>query len=394
MSINSVEKFNINSDGLNLYKTYNWIEQKFSPALEEALQEFWKLSFEFKLICVGENYNFFTFGSEYFVTRIKISKENQFSVRLSKEVVQILLDSTLGCNPNFEFEKITELEAKMLTAFNNLIYTKFSQYMLKEDEKKDISGECHLAFLINCGFDEQVKIIVSIPSSYLNFEEVFPSQDRFGLGDFANTKALTNLYVGSASLPLNDIKTLEKEDIIVLENSNINNMVLKFEDNEIGFKVSPDPSLIINFDDDNGSKNMSKSENIWDNIQVDISAEFEKVKISLGEIKQISEGLVVDMGSVYDNQVDLKVENKVIARGELVIINDRYGVRVNEIFEDENKPSKDISYEDISDLNENSNENEEQISNEETVSQNSEEQTNNETEEFDYNDFEVDDENI
>ena len=40
---------------------------------------------------------------------------------------------------------------------------------------------------------------------------------------------------------------------------------------------------------------MSKSDNIWDNILVDISAEFEGVKISLGEIKQISEGLVVDI---------------------------------------------------------------------------------------------------
>ena len=261
MSINSVEKFNISENGLNLYKTYNWFEKNFSPALEEALQEFWKLGFEFKLLSIGENYNFFTIGSEYFVTRIKLSKENQFSVRLSKEVVQILLDSVLGYNPDFEFEKITELEAKILTAFNNLIYTKFSQYMLKEEEKKDIHGECYLAFLINCGFDEQVKIIISIPSSYLNYEEVFPSHDKFGLEDFANTQALTNLYIGSTSLPLNDIKTLEKEDIIVLENSNINNMTLKFEDNEIGFKVSPDPSLIINFDDDNGSKNMSKSEN-------------------------------------------------------------------------------------------------------------------------------------
>ena len=101
------------------------------------------------------------------------------------------------------------------------------------------------------------------------------------------------------------------------------------------------------------------------------------------------------MGSVYDNKVDLKVENKVIAKGGLVIINDRYGVRIDEIFEDENKSSKETSYEDTLESDESPNEEEdEQITNEQTDSQNPEEQENNESEEFNYNDFEVDDENI
>ena len=43
----------------------------------------------------------------------------------------------------------------------------------------------------------------------------------------------------------------------------------------------------------------------------------------------------MDIGSVYDNKIDLKVEDKIVASGELVIINDRYGVRVNEIFTEE-----------------------------------------------------------
>jgi hypothetical protein len=49
----------------------------------------------------------------------------------------------------------------------------------------------------------------------------------------------------------------------------------------------------------------------------------------------------VDVGSVYDNRIDLKVEDKIIASGELVIINDRYGVKINEIFtEEKNKASE------------------------------------------------------
>ena len=47
--------------------------------------------------------------------------------------------------------------------------------------------------------------------------------------------------------------------------------------------------------------------NLWDSIQVDMSAEFDKVKLSLGELKSIEEGLIVDLCSVYDNKISLKV---------------------------------------------------------------------------------------
>ena len=389
MNTTGVEKINSENYGLNLYKTFNWFETNFSANIESALQEFWGLSFEYKLLSIGTDNNFFFSGSEYFATRIKLSKEQQFTVRLSKEAVRVLLDSTLGFNPNFEFEKITELEAKILTEFNNLIYQKCSESLLKSDDINDIEGETFLAFMINCGMEEQIKIILSIPNAFLNYQEVFPSDERFALEDFPSTKAEIDLYIGSTSLPLSDIKNIEKEDIIVLENSNINSMTLNFENKEIGFKVSPDPSLIISFDNDNGSKNMSNTTNIWDNIQVDISAEFQKVKISLGEIKQISEGLVVDMGSVYDNKVDLKVENRVIAKGELVIINDRYGVKIDEIIDDK---SDNIRVEETSVNQESEKEEpqEEYIANEAS----SEAAPAENSEDFDYKDFDVDDENI
>ena len=41
--------------------------------------------------------------------------------------------------------------------------------------------------------------------------------------------------------------------------------------------------------------------------------------------------MVVDLTSIYDNKVTLSVEDKPIARGELVIVNDRYGVKIDEV---------------------------------------------------------------
>jgi len=128
---------------------------------------------------------------------------------------------------------------------------------------------------------------------------------------------------------------LEDGDVLVLENSDINEMAVVLAENEYGFRINPDPSLIISVDNNGGNEmeeeTSAKSQNMWDSILVDIVAEFDNVKLTLGELKQISEGLVIDVGSVYDNKIKLRVENQVVATGELVILNDRYGVRIDSV---------------------------------------------------------------
>ena len=41
--------------------------------------------------------------------------------------------------------------------------------------------------------------------------------------------------------------------------------------------------------------------------------------------------MVVDLVSIYNNRVTLTVEDKPIASGELVIVNDKYGVKITEV---------------------------------------------------------------
>ena len=74
------------------------------------------------------------------------------------------------------------------------------------------------------------------------------------------------------------------------------------------------------------------------------------------------------MCSVYDNKVSLKVGGKIVALGDLVIINDRFGVKIEKVNDTTSSPSNPAS---------------EENSIEET------ENGNNQTEDFDYSDFEV-----
>ena len=110
---------------------------------------------------------------------------------------------------------------------------------------------------------------------------------------------------------------------------------------ETKFNVKPDASLIFNIDNDedeneNTYEEVIMEKNLWDDIQIEVNAEFEKIKMTIGELKQITQGQIVDLGSVFDNEIFLYVENKKVAKGELMIINDRYAVRLNEIINSNN----------------------------------------------------------
>ena len=169
-------------------------------------------------------------------------------------------------------------------------------------------------------------------------------------------------------------------------------MRIYYEEFENDFKINPNLGLMLPIDDDNGGNNMEQnvlSQNLWDNIQVEMGAEFDSVKITLGELKSIEEGLVLDLASVYDNRISLKVENRIIASGELVIINDRYGVRIDEVFSSEknNAPVHSQPSEQTSEITEHSAHAQAEP---EVMAQDAPQIE----EEFDYSDFELDEQDI
>ena len=147
-----------------------------------------------------------------------------------------------------------------------------------------------------------------------------------------------NLLLGTTTFPVADIKKLDVGDIVVFENSNSSEMTLSCYNIIKKFQVKPNTDIVEPYDTSGGdSMEDNTNINLWDSIQVDMAAEFDKVKITLGELKSIEEGLIVDLCSVYDNKVSLKVGGKTVAAGELVIINDRFGVRIEKV-SDSTKP--------------------------------------------------------
>lgn len=323
-----------------LLAEFSWFDSAFNNALQSASDDFLLGGLHFKLVSVSQNMNTLFQDDSYFVTKIKVDAKNEVYIRSSDKAVRVILERSLGPSKKaFQINQITELEAKLITAYNDNLYNFISSNFIPQQYDGTVKkfDTVHLTFMIKdnesgrCG-----KVIVSFPNTLISPQEIQLEEQKFSNDSFLGSLVEVNISVGTTSFTVKDLKSLEVEDIVVLDNSNIQLMNLRYMGYSKDFRIAPNPALIISVDN-GGEEEMASNmppANLWDSIQVEMGAEFDKVKISLGELKNIEDGLVVDIGSVYNNNITLKVEEKTIATGELVIVNDRYGVKINHIFAD------------------------------------------------------------
>lgn len=333
-----------------LYRQFGWFDDTFVPPVQEASDEFFDKGFEFKLVSISENMNVLTKSESFFVTKVQVGPRNDIFIRISQSAISVILDKILGkTNKRFDLSSISDLEAKIITSFNDYLYEKISGNINKENLTK-YPEEINMSYFVrNMSSDESARFVISVPKQMLNpltlAEPENPLNDRI----FKDALSEVNLHVGSTMFSVNDIKHISVGDIVVFENSNSHEMTLVCDNILQKFNLNPNEELIIPYDY-NGGDEMDNSQNItnlWDSLQVEMSAEFDKIKISLGELKDIQEGLVVDISSVYNNKVSLKVGNKIIAKGELVIINDRYGVKISNVTAEDIMAGAPVSIADV-----------------------------------------------
>lgn len=378
-----------------LYAQYNWFANAYSPIIQKSGDEFFLEGLQFILEGISKNINTLMDKDAYFVTKIRVDKQHEVFFRTSEKAVGIILDRAIGkANSRFNLNKLTDIEAKIITAFNDYTFNQISQYLIPAPPtlKRTNFDVVHLTFLVkDLDTNSVAKFIITLPDVLLKPESIVSQGDKFNYSDFATSTIETTIKIGTTKFKLIDIKNIDIDDIVVFDNSNTKHMILKFKNYEKEINLSPNLGLVIPCENDEGEENMSDNTNLWDSIEVEMNAQFDTVKITLGELKNIEEGLVVDLTSIYDNKVTLSVENKPIARGELVIVNDRYGVKIDEVLTITPDVNKEIpqhienNQQEFQDYSENNSDFNEQENNENMQS---------EEDEFDYSDFELEDEDI
>ena len=82
---------------------------------------------------------------------------------------------------------------------------------------------------------------------------------------------------------------------------------------------------------DESFESLSLDSDLLRNIPVTISVEVGTTSLPIKALMQLTQGSVVELDRLAGEALDLLVNNTLIAQGEIVLVNDRYGIRLTQI---------------------------------------------------------------
>ena len=76
---------------------------------------------------------------------------------------------------------------------------------------------------------------------------------------------------------------------------------------------------------------------VLQSIPVTISVEVGKTSLKIRDLLRLTQGSVVELERLAGEPLDLLVNNTVVAQGEVVLVNDRYGIRLTRVISAEER---------------------------------------------------------
>lgn len=66
-------------------------------------------------------------------------------------------------------------------------------------------------------------------------------------------------------------------------------------------------------------------------VPLDLSVELGRSRMSIQDLLNLSPGSVIELDKIAGEPLDILVNDRLIARGEAVVVNDKFGVRITDI---------------------------------------------------------------
>ena len=70
---------------------------------------------------------------------------------------------------------------------------------------------------------------------------------------------------------------------------------------------------------------------VLQNIPVTLTIEVGRATIKIRDLMRLTQGSVVELDRIAGEPLDLLVNNTVVAQGEVVLVNERYGIRLTRV---------------------------------------------------------------
>lgn len=90
---------------------------------------------------------------------------------------------------------------------------------------------------------------------------------------------------------------------------------------------------IENTEDQESTENLK----VLENIDVLLTVEVGRTEITIRDLLRLNEGSVVELDRLAGDPLDIMVNNTKIAKGEVVMVGERFGVRFGEIVDPEKR---------------------------------------------------------
>jgi flagellar motor switch protein FliN/FliY len=88
---------------------------------------------------------------------------------------------------------------------------------------------------------------------------------------------------------------------------------------------------VSNMSESNGSTLDKKNLDFILDIPLQVSVELGRTKLLVKDVLQLNQGAVIELTKLAGEPLDIFVNSKLVARGEAVVINEKFGVRLVDI---------------------------------------------------------------
>src|SRR5689334_6684195 len=94
--------------------------------------------------------------------------------------------------------------------------------------------------------------------------------------------------------------------------------------------VVPRQSGPVTADSDDASRSAADLEAVFD-VPVQVSAVLGRARMDVGELLKLGPGAVLELDRKVGEAIDIYINNRLVARGEVVLVEDKLGVTMTEI---------------------------------------------------------------
>lgn len=90
-------------------------------------------------------------------------------------------------------------------------------------------------------------------------------------------------------------------------------------------------------DTDAPSRDTPESLRLLENIGVKLTVEVGRTELTIRDLLRLAEGSIIELDRLAGDPLDVLVNGTAIAKGEVVVVGERFGIRIGEIIDPEKR---------------------------------------------------------